>query len=1430
MNQHNTTNNNDFSGNTVMTSTRPNKGLLTRATIRARKPEMQPVACAVIAALVLSTNAFAQQKDDSLRDEARGRITDSSQIDMRAVEINNENTLPAASERMLPLPRETYILRGLPRELDSKEVVKTTPGVVTPGSTNLGNFTSTPRFESGEDILTPDYRAQLDEIISKVKGRANLRFNLIGHTDVQRIKKELLPRFPDNMALGLSRAKIVGGYLKEKLGLADSAFTYDTRGPDEPVATPREDIKNWPMNRRVVVEVFYSDVVAATSTPDKIERSVTLTDSTVCRTLTSPEPALAGSPFRLSVDGVPVEAKRDQHEADKERCIDVALDRANLRLQYDNLRYHRSLNITPWPQAVIAGEAVTFTGWSNYRYFIKKAEVHIFAINAVRQAEPIAVVPLAGNFEGTWTPPKGMPDVVHYKLRVYDAAGNFDETLVMPLAVVKERQPTADTLSALKERVAGYGENRIERENITISGGTLTVHGGGIAKGERVVALGLDTPVDDKGNFVMEQIVPRGFNTAEIAVTGADNKSRVYRRNLELPKDDWFFVGIGDLTVGRNSVTGPAALLTGDTQHYDGDTYTDGRIAFFAKGKISDKWTFTGALDTFNQPIRDIFKNFDYKDTRSLFNRIDPRETWPVFGDDSTITYDAPTQGKVFVRIDDGKSHVMWGNFKESLGETQLMQFNRGLYGANARYQSEATTSFGQRQIKVEGFAADPGTVAAREDFRGTGGSLYYLQRQDVTRGSERVRIEIRDRDSNFVLATRPLSGGIDYAVDYLQGRVLLTSPLASLADDSQLIRAGGLAGNPAFIVVDYEYTPLRLSSDSAVYGGRASTWVNHNIKLGLTATKQQLVGGDQRVDGIDVTLRQSEGTFVKIEHGRSQGAGVGNTNSLDGGFNFTAQPQISSPNVKANASRIEGQAALADFGLSNGRVAAYFQSRDAGYSAPGQLTDRKVNQYGLNSLIPVTDEVGIKLKLDSRNETNGTDTRAAAVDIDFKINARWSLAVGAREDKRTQDALTAPLTPTTFTSTSGLGSRTDVGARLEYTAEKDWAAYLFGQVTASKTGSRLDNDRFGIGGKYRVNDKTDILGEYSGGDGGGAGKLGVQYLMSDRTSTYINYQMNTDRADDGFGARNGALVVGGKSQFTDSLSMFTEHKYSVGSTGGLTHVYGVNLVPRDKWTFGATLENGYIGRESQTQIDRKAVGFKLNYSDEATKFGSVLEWRSDDSITEERRTILWRNNLSHKTSEDWRLLGRMDISDSNSNRGAAFAADFRDIMVGFAYRPAKNDRWNTLVKLQYLYDLTSSAQLSSSAVAVEFAQKSKVFAIDTTYDLTQRWTIGGKFALRSGELRQSRDESQPWFKSQATLIALRVDYKIIRNWDFLVEGRQLRADESGRRTGYLGALYYHINENVKFGGGYNFADFTDDVTNLSYRSRGPFLNLVGKW
>jgi hypothetical protein len=37
------------------------------------------------------------------------------------------------------------------------------------------------------------------------------------------------------------------------------------------------------------------------------------------------------------------------------------------------------------------------------------------------------------------------------------------------------------------------------------------------------------------------------------------------------------------------------------------------------------------------------------------------------------------------------------------------------------------------------------------------------------------------------------------------------------------------------------------------------------------------------------------------------------------------------------------------------------------------------------------------------------------------------------------------------------------------------------------------------------------------------------------------------------------------------------------------------------------------------------------------------------------------------------------------------------------------------------------------------------------------------------------------------------------------------------------------VGNHVKIGGGYNFSNFSDDLTNHDYRHQGLFINIVGK-
>lgn len=1392
------------------------------------------VASACLAIGMAASPAFANDGGTCTAD-ARGRFSDRCGHDVRAIEVDGRDHLPSTSER--ELPRLTFLLgdpRGLVEQVEAGE--RLVPGGVEPRSA-----VHEPRFDSGEDLLKPEDRASLDAIVARVRGRLHMRLEVIGHTDAQRIAPRLRPRFPDNQALGLARARQVGAYLAGQLGLPQGAVTADSRGPDQPLAEPREDRTNWPKNRRVEVRVYWDEPLPPHAEP--IART-TSTDPSVCHALSPFE--TDDTPLRVTVDGVPL-VGADSSSADRQRCIDVRLERDRVRLQYDNLSQPRRLSATAWPGTAVPGEAVRFAAYSNYRLFHGRAELRIFMADADAVARHVATVPLDTDLGATWTVPADwVPSTLparklFWRVRVFDDQGRFDETEDIVLGLADRHRPDAAAASeptAAQRLLAAQGESRLAVVNIPIQGGTVTVSGEGLDAGDRVRALGFDVPVAPTGRFVMQQLTPRRVQTGEIVVTPQGGEPRIYRRDFDLPKRDFFFVGQADLTVGHDRTSGPAALVTQERNRYNNDTWTEGRLAFYGKGPIDDRWTLTTSVDTEERPLGDLFRNLDRKDPTSLFRRLDPMDSWGTFGDDSTSIEDAPTQGRMYLRVDDGRSHVLWGNFKLGLGtDNALAQINRGLYGLQTRFVGEDSTTFGDARVRAEAYAAEPGTLAAHEEFRGTGGSLYYLRHQDVSRGAEKVWLEIRDRDSGLLLQRRAMVPGSEYEVDYLQGRLLLTSPLPSLSDNGTLVRAGGLTGQPTYLVVDYEYTPSSADLDTLAVGGRVAWWMDDRVRVGVTAAKQRQTGADQQLGGVDVLLRHTENTTLKVEAAHSEGPGVGTTTSLDGGFGFT-QNTLPAGTRGATAWRVEGQADLKESGLAaSGRVGAYAQVREAGFSTPGQVASNETRQAGATATLPVTATSDVRLKVDHKDELNGYDTDAAEAQLTVRVNERWTLSSGVRADRKGTDAVnTSPLLPT-----SGVvqGERTDGVLQADYDSGADWGLYGFGQKTLRHSGTRLENDRLGLGARYRVTDKLSLRGEASGGDGGAAGKAGADYQYDDRSNVYVTYARDTGRTDEATNARGGTLVGGVKSRLADGLNVYTEHKQSTGVLSGLTHAYGVQYAPDDHWTYGMSAENGQLESENAGQLDRRAIGLSMGFSSPSVKYTGGAEFRRDTSGTDRRTSWLLKNAISVKDGADSRWMGKLNWADSDSAAGALAAARYTEAGLGYAFRPVADDKLNVLLKYTYLYDLSSPGQVASdgaslpavSSLGIDYQQRSHVAAVDATYDLTARWTVGGKAAWRTGELRASRDSSAPWVKSSAELLVARVDWKVLRHYDWLLELRSLRAAELGeRRSGFLTAGYYHVNENFKVGIGYNFTDFSDDLTDLSYRSRGVFLNVLGKF
>ena len=125
-------------------------------------------------------------------------------------------------------------------------------------------------------------------------------------------------------------------------------------------------------------------------------------------------------------------------------------------------------------------------------------------------------------------------------------------------------------------------------------------------------------------------------------------------------------------------------------------------------------------------------------------------------------------------------------------------------------------------------------------------------------------------------------------------------------------------------------------------------------------------------------------------------------------------------------------------------------------------------------------------------------------------------------------------------------------------------------------------------------------------------------------------------------------------------------------------------------------------------------------------------------------------------------------------------------------------------------------------------ARPSTGFPLRLHYALTPHWAVGGKYAYRRGEISLDREDPD-FFDNSAHLFILRTDWQFLKNWETTVEGRMLYLpDLNERKSGALVTLYRYLGNHLKIGIGYNFTDFSEDLTDLSYDHHGFFFNMIG--
>ena len=1160
------------------------------------------------------------------------------------------------------------------------------------------------------------------------------------------------------------------------------------------------------------------------------------------------KPAPTNSGISISVDGETVLGNPTPE--DTIIRTDRDLEAVDIQIKFDGLDVTRRLNVaTPeLRNSYKPGEVIAFRGSWNYPDWIDRAEIHIYRSidkpNAQTVAHPVEIIamPTRGENSGKveW---KSFSDVsdpslnggdFSYVLRVYDDKGRFDETLPLHL-VISEEEPLYIDKNLGKEPAVAVGEadDRTGVSNIPLYGGSVTVYGRHVPPGYTVEVLGQEIPVDNGQRFVTSRILPPGDHAVDVSVSGLGKDSGLqFERDINIPDSEWFYVGLADITLGKRLGEDAQMLVDVHPNEFSDTTFRRGRLAFYVKGKIKGSTLLTAAFDTTEEELDEIFDNLDRKDPRRLLRNLDPDDFYPVFGDDSTTVDDAPTSGKFYVRLEKGKSHVLWGDFKTRIDGTELARYERGLYGAKVHLESDYVTSHGQPVAELEAFGAEPGTLPQRDELRGTGGSAYFLRRQDINRGSEQITIERRDRVTGEVVERTVLRADEDYQIDYIQGVVLLRRPLQSQGGTTSAVRQGVTGDQEIFLVAVYEYTPTLTDLDGYTYGGRGQVWITDNLRIGATGYLEDTGFADQRLYGLDAHLRISPKSYFELEWAQSEGSTFGVVTSTDGGFIFNPVSGAGPANGTADAYRAKLSLDLGELsdGQLEGTVGGYYESREAGFNAPGRYTTVDERLSGVFADIKLDEDTTLRAKYDEVNRADGDNRREISAEVERRFNDEYTGSIGITHSDFASRVGTG----------TGFGERTDVGARLTRTLDEKNKAWIFGQATVSRDKTRERNDRVGIGFERQITDRLSAEAEVSYGTLGFGGLAGLVYTPNADDKYYVGYRIDPDTTAgdlngyDPFGRDLGSIVYGANRKINDKVSAFFEENYDFsGTQRSLTHTYGVTYTPDAVWTVNAGFEAGEIFDEVNGDFDRIAVSTGVSLRDEVKNASLRFEARFEEgqnAAIRDRNTYLLSGQYGHLHNDDWRFIASIDAVLSESDQDTILDGDYIEGSIGWAYRPVDSDRLNALFRYTYLEDLPGAQQVNAQNQLLGPRQRSHVLEADFVYQVNERLSVGGKYGFRTGQVETSRGTGN-FQDSSAHLAIARVDYHVIDKWDLLLEARALWLPELEQtNTGILAGAYYHLGDNLKLGVGYNFGQFSDDLTDLTYDDEGVFINVIGKF
>jgi outer membrane protein OmpA-like peptidoglycan-associated protein len=287
---------------------------------------------------------------------------------------------------------------------------------------------------------------------------------------------------------------------------------------------------------------------------------------------------------------------------------------------------------------------------------------------------------------------------------------------------------------------------------------------------------------------------------------------------------DWIVVGFVEGSVGYNTIAKNMEVSTVDS---------DAQVSLFAKGKVLGSYLMTLSYNTktTKKPLLDI---------------IDPARYYTIYGDSSVRGVDAPSQKKLYFKLEKENFYAMFGDFVTGLNDMELSKYERTLNGVKAEFNG--------KDVQMELFGSDSDQSFVKDEIEADGTSgLYYLSNKKIIINSEKITLETRDRfHLDRVIKSETVERDIDYTVDYFKGTLYFKKPIFSRDKNF----------NPVYIVVKYE---IQSKLESLTAGARVSVnMFNQRVQLSTTYIQEYL--GEERNQLASIDMRVNVGEKGKLE------------------------------------------------------------------------------------------------------------------------------------------------------------------------------------------------------------------------------------------------------------------------------------------------------------------------------------------------------------------------------------------------------------------------------------------------------------------------------------------------------------------------------------------------------------------------------------